>query len=78
MLTKPDLDWLKGEFLPSLAQAVKKQLADKLDGIDTKLDKFVGEIQARRAEQTLYTKDHRRIENRLYRLEKRANLPSLF
>ncbi len=48
MLTKPDVDWLKSEFLPELAEAVKKGLADKLDSIDTKLDKFVGEIQNKR------------------------------
>ncbi len=45
MLTKGDIDWLKSEFIPSVTDSVKKALESKLNAIDTKLDKFVGEIQ---------------------------------
>jgi hypothetical protein len=38
MLTKSDIDWLKGEYLRSLADIVKKDLSDKIDTINTKLD----------------------------------------
>lgn len=48
MLTKADIDWLKSEYLPDLAEAVKNALAEKLDNINTKLDKFAGDIQDKR------------------------------
>lgn len=54
MLTKGDIDWLKVEFLPSLADAVKQKLSKQLDGISTKLDKFVGDIQDKRTVQELH------------------------
>ena len=38
MLTKPDIDWLKSEFLPELADAVEEKLRSKLDTLSKKLD----------------------------------------
>jgi uncharacterized membrane protein YheB (UPF0754 family) len=37
MLTKADIDWLKSELVPALADAVQKKLEKKLDNISTKL-----------------------------------------
>ena len=70
MLTKLDIDWLKSEFMPDLVIEVKKALSEKLDAIDTKLDKFVGEIEKRRTEQTLHAGDHSRITDRFDRIDK--------
>lgn len=69
MLTKSDIDWLKGEFMPELVDQVKKALHDKLDAIDTKLDTFVGEIAKRRDEQDIHARDHRRITDRFDRID---------
>lgn len=69
MLTKSDIDWLKSEFMPDLVTEVKKALSEKLDAIDTKLDKFVGEIQKRRDEQDVHAGDHRRITDRFDRID---------
>jgi hypothetical protein len=54
MLTKADIDWLKSELVPALAEAVQKKLEKKLDEISTKLDKFTGDIKAKREEQTIH------------------------
>ena len=54
MLTKADIDWLKSEFLRDLIEIVKKELGSKIDAMNTKLDTFIGEIKARREEQTLH------------------------
>lgn len=61
MLTKADIDWLKSEFLPDLAEAVEHRLKNKLDDIGTKLDKFVGDIKSKREEQILHQAQHDRI-----------------
>lgn len=72
MLTKADIDWLKDEFLPSLAEAVENRLKKKLDDINTKLDKFVGDIKDKREAQELHQGQHDEIDSRLDRLEKRT------
>lgn len=74
MLTKGDIDWLKSEFIPSVADAVQKRIEQKLDDVSTKLDKFVGEIQKSREEQELHTNTHDRLDTRVTRLEKHAKL----
>ncbi len=75
MLTKPDIDWLKSELVPALIDGVRKSLEKKLDDINTKLDKFVGEIRAKREEQTLHEGKHEDIENRVATIEKHLHLP---
>ena len=65
MLTKADIDWLKSELVPALASAVQKGLKRKLDDISTKLDKFVGDIKAKREEQALHQGKHENIEERV-------------
>ena len=73
MLTKSDTAWLKSELVPALADEVEHRLKKKLDDVSIKLDKFVGEIQKRRQEQTLHQGQHRRINDRLDKIEKRLN-----
>lgn len=75
MLTKVDIDWLKSEFLPNLAEAVEHRLKKKLDDISTKLDGFVGDIKAKREEQALHQEQHDRVERRLGRVEEKLSLP---
>lgn len=75
MLTKADVDWLKSEFIPALADAVQKGLAKKLDNISTKLDKFVGDIQAKREEQTIHEGKHENLEERVITIEKHLHIP---
>lgn len=74
MLTKADIEWLKEEFLPSLAEAVEKRLQSKLDTIKTTLDKLAGDIKDKRVEQKLHAGQHEEINDRLDRLEKPAGL----
>lgn len=73
MLTKKDIGWLEDSFLPKLAEKVRSDLKESLDSISIKLDKFVGDIKAKREEQTLHTGDHQRID----RLEKHTKLMPL-
>lgn len=75
MLTKSDIDWLKSDLVPALADAVQKKLERKLDNINTKLDKFVGDIQSKREEQTLHDGKHDDIEERVTTIEKHLHLP---
>ncbi len=75
MLTKADIDWLKSEFVPAVSNAVQKGLAKKLDSISTKLDKFTGDIQAKREEQTLHQGKHEDLEERVTTIEKHLHLP---
>jgi hypothetical protein len=37
MLTKTDIDWLKTEFVPTVADAVQKGLEKKIDNIEKHL-----------------------------------------
>lgn len=75
MLTKVDIDWLKSELVPALADAVQKKLEKKLNDISTKLDKFVGDIQSKREEQTLHQGKHEDIEERVAIIEKHLHFP---
>ena len=75
MLTKVDIDWLKSEFVPALADAVQKRLERKLNDINTKLDKFVGDIQAKREEQALHEGNHENLEGRVTTIEKHLHIP---
>ncbi len=70
MLTKSDIDWLKDEFLPALAKAVKDDLKDKLDDIATKMDNFSGEVKAIREAQELHANDHSKINDRFDKIDK--------
>lgn len=76
MLTKADIDWLKSELVPALADAVQKKLEKKLDDINTKLDKFFGDIQSKREEQTLHQGKHDDLEERVSKIEKQLHFPA--
>ena len=54
---------------------VPKRL-DLLDRILTSVDKLVGEIQAKREEQTLHEGKHEEIEERVSTIEKHLHLPT--
>lgn len=75
MLTKSDIDWLKSDLVPTLADAVQKKLEKKLDDISTKLDKFVGDIQSKREEQIFHDGKHEDLEERVTTIEKHLHLP---
>ena len=75
MLTKADIDGLKSELVPALADAVQKKIEKKLDEISTKLDKFVSDIQAKREEQVLHEVKHEDIEERVTKIEKHLRFP---
>lgn len=73
-LTYPDIQWLEDEFLPKLARKVKEELADKLNDISTKLDKFVGDIEDKREAQELHAHDHSKISDRFEKIEKHIGI----
>ena len=75
MLTKADIDGLKSELVPALADAVQKKIEKKLDEISTKIDKFVSDIQAMREEQVLHEGKHEDIEERVTKIEKHLRFP---
>jgi len=75
MLTKADIDWLKSELVPAVADEVQKRIEKKLDDVSTKLDMFVGEIKTKREEQTLHEGKHEEIDERLSKVEKHLNIP---
>lgn len=75
MLTKADIDWFKSELVPTLADAVQKKLEKKLNDINTKLDTFVGDIRAKREEQTLHEGKHENLEERVATIEKHLHIP---
>jgi hypothetical protein len=72
-LTKPDIDWL----IDSMKRVfpTKEEATIKYDKLMGKLDKFIGDMQTKRNEQTLHVGDHTRIDKRLARLEKHAHIP---
>ncbi len=74
MLTKSDIDWLKDEFLRSLADEIESRMSKKLDSVSTKLDTFVGEIQKRRDEQDLHSGQHAAINDRFERVDKHLGI----
>lgn len=72
-LTLSDIEWLvnslKREF------PTKEEFEKYTTQVLKKLDKFVGDIEDKREEQTLHDNDHQRIDQRLNRVEKHLNLP---
>lgn len=75
MLTKGDIDWLIDSMKRQFAS--KDELQTLKSDIFEKLDKFLGDIKAKREEQTLHTGDHQRIDLRISRLEKHVKLMPL-
>lgn len=52
-LTLSDIEWLKSELVPALADQVKKDISERLDWIVTILDKQAGNLQSIETELTL-------------------------
>lgn len=76
MLTQTDINWLKSEFLPALAEEVKNKLKDQLNRLDIKLDKLVGGIEDKRKTQELHSGQHRELNNRLDKIDKHVGIDS--
>ncbi len=71
-LTYTDIQWLKSEFLPNLADAVVDKLSKKLNNMTTKLDYNAGELKTIREEQITHSHSHARVDRRLNRLERKS------
>ena len=52
-LTYSDIEWLKSELVPAMADRVKSDLSQRLDWIITMLDKQAGKLQSIETELTL-------------------------
>ena len=75
LLTKPDIDWLIDSM--KIVFPTKEESTDKFDKVMQKLDKFVGDIEAKRETQELHQSQHDRADKRLERVENKLHLPPL-
>lgn len=73
---RDELDTVKPDWIREITDSVSKALGDKIDNMYVKLDSFIGEIKARREEDTLHTKQHSDIDDRLETVEKKLGLPT--
>lgn len=62
------------ELIRKITDNVKETLGEKIDKMHTKLDTFIGEIKARREEQTLHTQEHRDIIDRFEHIDKHLGI----
>lgn len=62
------------ELIRKITDNVKETLGEKIDKMNTKLDTFIGEIKARREEQTLHTQEHRDITDRFEHIDKHLGI----
>lgn len=76
-IIRDELEAQKPEWVRVIVETVTKILGDKIDKMYTKLDTFIGEIKARREEQTLHQGQHHQIEERLSRVEKKIRFSSI-
>ena len=78
MFTQSDKKYIE-EFIKNTVEPLEKQikLLPTKDHFDERMDKLSGEIQDKREEQTLHQGQHDEIDERLDRLEKHVNLPTL-
>ncbi len=72
LLTKADIDWLI--YSMKLVFPTKEESTKKFDKVMKKLDTFVGEIKARREEQTIHQGQHENIAERIEQVEKKLNI----
>lgn len=72
---REELEAQKPEWVRVISERVTKDIGDKLDKHYVLLDKTFGEVKAMRETQQMHHGDHNRIDSRLDRLEKKANLP---
>lgn len=74
-LTKSDIDWLISSM--RLVFPTKEESTEKYDKVMEKLDKFVGDIKAKRETQELHSGQHDRVDTRLDRIDRHLNLPQI-
>lgn len=75
LLTKPDIDWLIDSM--KIVFPTKEESTDKFDKVMQKLDKFVGDIEAKRETQELHQGQHDQVDKRIGRVEKTLHLQPL-
>lgn len=73
---RDELDAVKPDCVREITDSVTTALGDKIDKMYVKLDSFIGEIKTRREEDTLHTKQHDDITDRLKTVEKKLGLPT--
>lgn len=64
----------KPEWVREITESITNALGKKIDKMYVKLDKFIGDIETKRTEQTLHDGNHQVIDRRLTRLEKHNKL----
>lgn len=73
-LTLSDINWLKSELIPAMADAVQNRLDKKLDKIYTLVDGFAGEVKTYREQQELNSHKLSNHDDRIEKLEKHTKL----
>lgn len=68
-IVREEFEHAKPEWTREITESVSKNVGDKFDRVMTTLDKFVGEIQSYREEQTLNQLHHDRMDKRIKNLE---------
>lgn len=68
-IIRDELEKAKPNWIEEMTKAVSKIVTEKFDKVMTVLDKFVGEIQSYREEQTLNQLQHDRMDKRIKKLE---------
>lgn len=76
-IVRQELKAQKPEWIREISESVAQALGEKIDKMYTELDKFIGEIQARRQEQTLHQGQHDRLDERIKKVEKKLNIVPL-
>ena len=73
VFTLADINWLIDSM--KLVFPTRDETVNKIDAMNIKLDKFIGDIQAKRVEQTLHLGKHEEIEERVSKIEKHLHFP---
>lgn len=69
-----ELEAQKPEWVREITESITHALGDKIDKMYVKLDTFIGEIKARREEQTLHSDQHKTVNDRLDVVEKHVGI----
>lgn len=76
-VVREELNAVESDWIRKITDSVTKALGEKIDKMYVKLDTFIGEIKARRAEQDLHQGQHDKIAQRLDRLDSHTGLSPL-
>lgn len=71
---RKELNAQKPELVREITESVTSSLSAKIDLMYEKLDSFIGEIKARREEDTLHTKTREEINDRLNTIEHKLDI----